>query len=54
MVFNCPFIDGSVVLDRVQLPVFLFDEKECSSVGAFGWSDGSSFYMFLDELLEFF
>jgi len=54
MVFYCPFVDGSVVLDRAQLSVFLFDKEEGGGIGTFRWLDGSSHYMFLDELLQFF
>src|SRR5216684_5133276 len=38
-----PLVDGSVVLDRPKLSVFLFDEEEVGGVGAPRLSNGSPF-----------
>ena len=54
MVFDRPFVDRSVVLYWMQLAILLFDEEEGCSIGAFGWSNGSSCGVFFDEFVEFF
>jgi hypothetical protein len=38
-ILDGPLIHFSVVLDRSQFPVFLFDEEEWGSVRALRWSD---------------
>jgi len=52
LVAFCPFIDGAVVLHWSELSILLFD-KEVSGVGAPGFSYGSSFKVFLDEVVDF-
>ena len=52
MIFLGPLVDRSVVLDRTELPIFLFDEEEICGIGAPQLSDGSSFQVFIDELMD--
>ncbi len=51
-VFNRPGVYWSVVLDRSEFSVFLFDEEEGRGVGAFRWLDGSAGGVFFEELGE--
>jgi hypothetical protein len=49
-----PFIYFSVVLDRSQLAVFLFDKEEGGGIRTFGWADVSLLRVFFHKLLKGF
>ncbi len=48
-----PMVDRVVVLNRMELAIFLFDEEEVCSIGAPGFSDGAPFQVFGHKLVDF-
>src|SRR5216684_3342066 len=49
----CPFINGVVVLDRLQFSILLFDKEEICGIRAPGFADCSPFQVFSHKFLCF-
>ena len=51
---QCPFVEQSIVLDRLEFTLFLFDEEKVWVVQAFQLLNGAVSEVFLNEVVAFF
>jgi hypothetical protein len=50
-VSNGPFVEGSIILYRVEFAILLFDKEEVSCIGTLRFADSAALQMLFDELM---
>jgi hypothetical protein len=51
LIRNRPFVEISIILNRSEFPIFLFDEEEATCIGRLGSSDALEPQILVQELL---